>query len=241
MNGIRWAVDNFRDDRRYGGNLSHMSETTDAAAARGRWLSWVIGGALLVVAGLLMFAGLIGTALVGVPAIGAAALFAIGLTRTASITARRPLGTTALIACGVLLGVVPPMIARATTDQMFVGFFTSTDPTVIAIMAGVVGYVVAGVAAAVVAGVSIDRAGVAPRPWGWLLLVFLVGAFVVTAAEMVAIGTTARVWSAPLGIEWLGPLHDVQIIGTVLLGITAIVVGAVDRSRATSSVQAYAR
>lgn len=120
---------------------------------------WVVGGILLlgyVLIGLAL-PMMAGTATVTRIAFAAASvLFAIGWRGVGSVTARRPLGTVALI----LLGVWPWVM-----DLLWV-VFPATPSSLAAIPIVPVGTVVQ-LLLAIIAVTQIARAGVVPQPWSW--------------------------------------------------------------------------
>ena len=183
--------------------------------------AWVIGGALLM-----------GSVVVSAPlspyfgggvikaALFAAALvvFAFGIRGSGSVTARRPLGTTALVvlAAWVLLRSVVwglPWVNAVETDVL-------TD----------VGYVdsVVQLAAALVAVVQIGRAGVVPRPWRWSPA-WVLGAVVVPSLLgllLFAVGGLQEQSQALTLTMFVSALDGLaRTVGPVFLGVLAIVLG----------------
>lgn len=144
----------------------------DAVAATQRRRTWMVGGGLLAVSALL------GLALRDVPLApivslsdvlfaAGAVIFAIGLGRAGSVTARRPVGTAAVIALAAWLLLASPL------QQLLVPMeVTFDDPAgrggyfqlvnMIGITTEAVSLVIG-----IVAAVQIGRAGVVPRPWSW--------------------------------------------------------------------------
>lgn len=152
-----------------------------AAAERERRRTWMLGGGLLAASALLGLA-LRGLLLPGLPFISlsdvlfsaGAVIFAIGLGRGGSVTARRPLGTTALIALAAWLLVALPL--QQLLLPMEVSF---DDPTErggyfqLVNMTGITTEIVSLVLA-IIAVVQIGRGVVVPRPWAWAPLWALV-------------------------------------------------------------------
>ena len=188
--------------------------------------AWLIGGALLI-----------GSVVVSAPlspyfgggilraALFAAALvvFAFGIRGSGSVTARRPLGTAALVvlAAWVLLRSVAwglPWVNAVATDVL-------TD----------VSYVdsVVQLAAALVAVVQIGRASVVPRPWKWVPA-WALGAVVVPSLLgllLLAVGALqepqASSQSQALTLTMFVSALDglARTVGPVFLGVLAIVLG----------------
>ncbi|MFI8633953.1 hypothetical protein ACIGEP_15320 [Microbacterium sp. NPDC077663] len=130
---------------------------------RGRRLTWTIGGAALIAAGI---AGMLQSATLGTSLTGTLALlvdllwaagvlvFAIGSSAHDSVTARKPLGTITLV-----------VLALWSLAMRVVGLFQDpTSPTPL-VPWEVTTFV--PLALSVVAVVQIARAGVVPRRWRW--------------------------------------------------------------------------
>lgn len=142
-----------------------MSAPPSASAVRPRRVAWLLGGSLLIASALVGLVapqagypvgGWVQTA--GAVLFAAAALvFASGLPDGASVTARRPVGTTAL----AVLGVWPLVSSIIWATQEPMAEMRPFDSAI--------AYVdlVLPLAAALVAVVSIARAGVVPAPWNW--------------------------------------------------------------------------
>jgi len=181
---------------------------------------WVIAGALLLVSAFIGYAleyvpGPSGY-LLG-PVIWAAALVILASTRD-SITARRPLGTAALVATALL-----PFAIRVLTTAL---------GSTVAIDAGslrqlmILGYIEALVqfAAALIAVARIGRTGVVPAPWRWAPAWALGVVVVIWIAEQI-IGLTASP-GATAFIGTISALDTIARIGsTVALGALAIALG----------------
>lgn len=143
-------------------------------------------------------------------------LFAFGLTRSASLVERKPLGTTALVVLGlwplVSFGIQQWLFqTQAGNDGwMMFGYIAIALPT----------------AAAIIATMQIARAGVVPGRWRWVP----VGAFALYALA----------WTVPQILNFSAGMFATQgmigvvtvlallafIAGTVGLGVCALIVAA---------------
>lgn len=203
---------------------------------RHRQRTWIFGGAGLITCGVV---GMLQTSLVGVPgadiinvvvdAIYAASvlLFAIGLSRAASVVARGPLGVAAMTVVA-LWPLVSPTLTRMLADQSpaeeeawtAYGYLSLLVPT----------------AAALIAGAQIARARSVPSPWCWAPL-WVLGAYAATWAIPQIIFVTVRAD----GIQEFGGLFTMlgglaTLAGTIGIGILAIVLAARERPE---SVEIY--
>lgn len=206
------------------------------SAARQRRRTWVLGGALLIACALVQLAAQgplapLGRAVDGLFAAGALVLV-IGPGRAGSVTARRPLGTGAVIALAVVQPAAPYLASLLLTG-------TVPPPGAIS------GYEIfawaqltAALMLAIIGATQIGRVGVVPRPWNWAPL-WALGA--VTLAFLIP---NAPFWS-PLfssGEDVSGLLALFRAFGlvrplaVVFLGVLAIVLGV--RSE-PGSVPAY--
>ena len=195
------------------------------SAARQRRRTWVLGGALLIACALVQLAAQgplapLGRAVDGLFAAGALVLV-IGLGRAGSVTARRPLGTGAVIALAVVQPAAPYLASLLLTG-------TVPPPGAIS------GYEIfawaqltAALMLAIIGATQIGRVGVVPRPWNWAPL-WALGA--VTLAFLIP---NAPFWS-PLfssGEDVSGLLALFRAFGlvrplaVVFLGVVAIVLG----------------
>ncbi len=197
--------------------------------------AWVVGGGLLIAAplfgaiwwpGLLPFGavGLISAALLSASLL----VFALGIGGSGSVTARRPLGTAALVLLAVWL-LASQVISTVVSEGNLLADMWSE----LRYADSLVQFV-----AALIAVIQIARAGVVPRPWnrapGWVLAALTV-VWLLSQLIFVNIGggrgpdsgTDAQVIAAILSS--LDAL--VRIAGPVLLGVVAIVLG--DRSGRT--------
>jgi len=147
----------------------------DADATRSRRRTWVTGGALFIASALLGLAPpeLPFGATRGVSTVlfvAGAMIFAIGLGRAGSVTARRPLGTGAVIGLAVWQLLVGPLFGVIALGLYLA---TGTDPLQTGSMLPLALEVVT-LALALVASVQIARTRVVPQPWNraplWALL-----------------------------------------------------------------------
>ncbi|GHD41890.1 hypothetical protein [Mycetocola manganoxydans] len=190
-----------------------------AAAALDPRRTWFLGGVLLLVshvvtAGLEPGGFLLGISNTLGTVLFAAALvvFALGFSAAGSVTARRPLGTGALVALAVwslvdlvldLAGAIPGDIAL----DVLVTF----------------GYIDTAVqfALAVVAAVQIARAGVVPKPWNWAPAVVVAALTVSWLLQFILQGVMQN--GEPAVYLLLSIDSVVRIGGTIFLGVLAIV------------------
>lgn len=178
---------------------------------------WIVAGAMLIGSVMLgpllqlgSFLGSTGGLLSSLLFAASIALFAIGTDRSTSVTARRPLGTAALIALGVWMTIssyvrgvstIPPAI------ETFLGF-------------GYVDLLVQFVLAAI-AVTQIARAGTVPRPWNlaplWVVAV-TAASWTVQQIIVVAAGSDVTLFTPIIVIldGW------VRVVGPVVLGVVAV-------------------
>jgi hypothetical protein len=131
--------------------------------------TWIAGGIALIACGVI---GMLRYSLLGTPGAGqilgvtadivyalGVAVLAIGLTREASVVARRPLGLIAML----VVAIWTLFSALAT------GWVAGADPQGQGRAWTIFGYVslVVPTAAALIAATQIARAGVVPAPWKW--------------------------------------------------------------------------
>lgn len=190
---------------------------------------WIFAGALLTASGLLgiaqspLIAGAVGltpgglTPLVILLVGGGGMLFALGFRGEGSVTARRPLGTTAII---LLVAILP-----------FVRLFV-WDAVPAAVYASGWLYVYTGIdllvelALALLAAIAIARAGVVPAPWCRLPL-WAVGVSAAAEVVRVLVGILGDgVFMDVVG----GTARMVPALATALLGILAILLVARGRT-----------
>ena len=205
----------------------------EGVAARAR-RAWLIGGVLLIVATVL---GLVlspaGLGIVGDLVFAAALLvFAFGIRGAGSVTARRPLGTTALTILAVWTVVGSALIDVLVTGgfglQVVTDSGTGTAPLLVLSLVDV------GIqfTASLIAVVQIARAGVVPRPWNWA------PAWALAAISIPWIIDRILFVSPPVDVgAWgyiLSSLDGLVRIGAgIFLGTLAIVLASIgSRSRA---------
>jgi hypothetical protein len=179
--------------------------------------TWVAAGILLIVATLLPL--VLRTAAPMNPIPGAdifdVLLFAVALGLFAlgrpGVTARRPLGTIALLALAVWsVGAMVVWSVAAVPLAQSSGMLTSIVDDVVRL------------ALAIVAVVEIARAGVVPRPWHRAPLWALVA---VAVPQIVVFGLTVSPNTAQTGIDLLPVSIATTLIAPVFLGVLAIVLG----------------
>lgn len=187
---------------------------------------WYVAGGLLVASVLLgpyvRFESLIGLNAGILPALmftGALILFAVGTDRSTSVTARRPLGTIALIALGVWTFIATLVRGTATVPPAIETFLTF----------GYIDLIVQFVLA-LIAATQIARAGTVHRPAN-LVPLWVVAAttasWIIQQVVTVAAGSNVTLFlPLPVIIDSL-----VRVAGPVLLGIVAIALA----SRATAA------
>lgn len=139
-------------------------------------LTWTIGGVGLVlcaVIGMLQYSLLsIGPAVaVVLDVVFAAAvlLFAIGLSRQASVVARRPLGLTALIVVALwpfVVRIAQPLLPTMDSATFDAGLDAYREAESVLTAVFLVNLVVS-LTAALIAAVQIARAGIVPTLWRW--------------------------------------------------------------------------
>jgi hypothetical protein len=210
-----------------------MDSPRDRAAV-GSGRAWFVGGALLLatvpleVATHSTGAGIVGTYTITTVLFSASLLvFAFGIRGSGSITARRPLGTTALaiLAIWALLGWVLTDVVSASAPY--------NSPSAAMLMFGHVDPFVE-FAVALVAVVQIARAGVVPSPWNWAPAWALLAMTVPWLLwQIIAAGATQETASTATffvsGVDGL-----VRVGNTIFLGVLAIVLS--DRARREESV-----
>lgn len=210
--------------------------TVDESGRAGmqRRRTWLIGGILLVAYALMTLVGWMGTVLsVGrLPSLLISAaffLFAIGIGRGGSVTARRPLGTGALIALA-LWHAGAPWLFDVIPDAAY------RDPDLSAVlqMATVTGVVIELVLAIIVV-TQIGRIGVVPVPWRWAPLWVLIAVVVGQLPQTGALqGSMAFSQEALVTINALFAV--INAAGVCFLGVLAIVLGT---RREPASVVVY--
>ncbi|OAH49095.1 hypothetical protein [Microbacterium oleivorans] len=190
---------------------------------RGRRLTWTIGGVGLIGAGV---AGMLQSATPGTPLTDTLALlvdilwaasvlvFAIGSSAHDSVTARRPLGTIALI-----------LLALWSPAMRVVGLFQDpTNPTPIVPWEVTI---LVPLALSLVAVVQIARAGVVPRRWRWMPAIALgVQVASVALGQLLMMDRATAMQTVGLASA-LGILGF--LAGTLGLGIVALLAVASER------------
>lgn len=179
--------------------------------------AWRIGGGLLVLSAMVnlsaMYGALAPLGQVGMLLFSAALLlFAWGVRGAGSITARRALGTAALVAWALwpllvgLLWSVLPTTVLSSPDSSFLG----------------TGLRVVELGLAIVAVTQIGRAAVVPRPWNWAPLW---GLAVVVALRLLTMTTTSvtHVRDQTLLVSVHGATVLIESVVLVTLGVLAIV------------------
>lgn len=192
-------------------------------------LAWTIGGALLIAS--TFVAAFLGPVLWSVPGgelVGpvlvavALLLFAFGFRGAGSVTARRPLGTVALVLLALwsfadraVWWLLP---LDESTPERF-GFLFAAIPLLRAVLAAV-------------ACVQIARAGVAPAPWNWAPCWALVAVILPPLAQALLVAAAPQ--SADQAILTLLVSLDglARAAAAVFLGVLAIVLAnRLDRTR----------
>jgi len=198
---------------------------------RARTRTWRVGGILLAVAGVLT---LVGGQYVLDPfamritvdlfwATGIAVL-AWGLSRDASVVARRPLGMTAL-AVVALTPLVVDTILLVLPDPV-----SASDPSVAAVSGLVWTGTFVSTAAAFVAAAQIARLGAVPRRWRWTPMWALglsLGAAVLQYAVVALLVQTGAGQDALVPTTLLGVVA--ALVPTLGLGIAALLAAAGER------------
>lgn len=196
------------------------------SAARVRRRTWIVGGSLLVSSALiaLTLRGLSGVhvAPISLPDMlfaAGAVIFAIGFGRAGSVTARRPLGTFALVGLAVwillsplLLRLTVPVSAEDISESfiMFSGMMSITIEVVSLVLA-------------IIAATQIARIRAVPRPWNRAPLWALVAVAVVRLLRSAFLfGAYALGQESLVLLDSLGGLIEAAAVG--FLGVVAIVV-----------------
>jgi hypothetical protein len=184
----------------------------------------VTGGVLLIAAtvfGVIFqpVASLIpGGAIIGVALFSASMLiFAFGIRGSGSVTARRPLGTTALTVLAIWV-----LLIWVLQSTLLSRDFMPSDSTISSLLA--LGYVdsIVQFVAALVAVVQIARAGVVPPPWNWAPSWALAAVAAPWVFEqIIAVGAAPSAESLAMDFGPVGGL--IRISAGVFLGVLAIV------------------
>jgi len=197
----------------------------NADGFRARRTTWMLGGILLIAVGAfwLADASLPPSAAANWASLllqaAALILFAIGLRRGASVTARRPLGTTALVALGVL-AVALPLLLTLGMPVWSGGARTDADGAVTAIGTVTLAGQVIALMFAIIAVSQIWRAGVVPAPWRWAPLWALVA---VVLSRLVYFSPVTS--GLPLDtLQVLVPVVSLlEPVAMIFLGVVAVV------------------
>ncbi|GAA1851157.1 hypothetical protein ACFQZV_06680 [Microbacterium koreense] len=202
---------------------------------RQRRLTWMIGGAGLVlcgVIGMLQFSvpgtSLAISVLVDVVFAAAVLLFAIGLSREGSVVARRPLGVTALAVVAVwplVMRAAQPLLPRVDAATFDSGLAAYREVEGILNTVFFVDLAVS-LAASLIACVQIARAGVVPKPWNWAPLWALLVVIVAAAVPQLLFAATS-----PAGAQGYADMAVLLgrigfLVRTLGLGIIALVLAA---------------
>lgn len=189
---------------------------SSGAAAVQRRRTWMTGGVLLLASVLVTLVNMPG-AWFGVSSgllfAAALVLFAVGLGHGGSVTARRPLGTSALIAFAIwdfvrpwLMGLIP---YPGTDDS---GYFSTMR------MLAITGEVISLILL-VIAVTQIGRLRVVPRPWNWAPLWALAVVVLGQVLQGVLVAANLTVL-----LMMIGPLYSlIAVLPTAFLGVLAIV------------------
>ena len=157
-------------------------------------------------------------------------VFAFGIRGAGSITARRPLGTTALalLAIWLLLGSV---LYGVITES----FSNNPVPNILMAFAYADSFV--QFALALTAVMQIARLGAVPAPWNWVPA-GVTAAVTLTWVLLQLVGSGSPTLIGPNAVSWFLMILDglARIGGTMLLGVIAIVLAdRTDRASRTSS------
>lgn len=194
---------------------------------RARRRTWLWGGGMLAASALLQVwaASVPGIPVEFLPSLLFAAgtvIFAIGLGRSGSVTARRPLGTGALIALAVWL-LIQPLIVQLTLPSDPMSEFTDWGARTQLLAWVQIASIAVSLALALIAVSQIGRAGVVPRPWNWAPL-WALGAVAVTRALVMGMLMVPGVVEMPdtaVAVSSLAGFLEVAAVG--FLGILAMV------------------
>ena len=206
--------------------------SSNARLASDARLAWILGGSLLIgsvviaivvqpVTGLFVVGNLLGT----VMASAALLLFALGVRRAGSVTARRPLGTTALTVLAVWALLVIVLHATLFSAELPVSTLTSFSYLDLLVQ----------FTAALIAAIQIARAGVVPGVWKWAPTWALAAAAAPTVfGQIVSLTVTnpLPVATTVMAVERMG-----WIAGPVFLGVLAIVLA--NRTTRPQTVPVY--
>ncbi|WP_286793508.1 hypothetical protein [Microbacterium sp. UBA3394] len=178
--------------------------------------SWVIGGSLLIVSAITTMVTSVTTVtevqlwrtISAIAFASATVVFALGIPGGGSVTKRRPLGTIALIATGVL-AVINSLLWNLISGPL--------------VAMQTVGYLqlLIGLLAVIIAVTAIARAGIVPSPWNWAPTWALVALAVPQIlVQAIAAANPADLQQAAQWISLLGVI--VAVSAPILLGVIAI-------------------
>ena len=202
---------------------------TDTGARR---RTWMIGGGLLVASALLTLAmrGYIlpMVTFVSVPDVlfaAGAVIFAIGIGRAGSVTARRPLGTAAIAGLAVWLLLSSPLLSLLLpVVQTDVDAAEMAELLWLSSMLSITSEVIA-LALALIGVMSIGRGGVVPRPWRWAPLWALLAVIVVRVLRSGFLSGDYGLGQETLVLlDGIGALIEAVAVG--LLGVLAMILAA---------------
>lgn len=167
------------------------------------------------------------------PALYAAALlvFALGIRGAGSVTALRPLGTTALalLAIGTLV------------SQVSWGFVPVEAMTMEQLQLLGAGELMLRAAVAAIACVQIGRAGVLPRPWNWAPCWALIAVVVPSLLQLLAQAANPAIPDQALLTVLIGLDGLVRVAAAVFLGVVAILLARRPSPERTVSIIAPER
>ena len=193
---------------------------SSGAAAVQRRRTWMTGGVLLLASVLVTLVNMPG-AWFGVssgPLFAAAlVIFAIGLGRGGSVTARRPLGSGTLIGFAIW-NLAWPWVMHLIADPGIVDGVVADDYYATMQMLATSGQVVSLILAIIVV-TQIGRVRVVPRPWNWAPLWALAVVVLGQVLQGVLVAADLTVL-----LMMIGPFYSlIAVLPTVFLGVLAIV------------------
>lgn len=206
----------------------------DVLASRRR--TWMLGGVLLMTSGFAWIAVEIASAPLGWLGLTTAAiafvLFAVGLGRDGSVTARRPLGTAALVGFGVLL-VAQPLVQMMLNNLPVGDGPQSAEQYAMMHQTGGIALEIVTLLLALTAVVAILRARVVPSRWRWMPIGGLIAVVIARG-----LAYSAQHGTMPFSMV-IGILTATRLIAPLVLlvlGIAATVLALRSRRRALARV-----
>ena len=201
-------------------------------------LTWTIGGIALVLSGVI---GMLQytmprtgptVAVVGDVVFGAAVLlFAIGLSKEASVVSRRPLGVAALVIVALwpfAIHLTQPFLPKMNNETFEAGMEAyRTAETVLTAVFFL--DLLVSLAAALIAVVQIARAGTVPRPWRWAPMWALLASVASWVLPQLLFTLTAPL-GGDISSTWVVLRALGFLAGTLGLGIVALVLASRVRS-----------